>query len=101
MRIDLTAAVEEHKRKADKGNTMSIYKWIEIGCVGGRYGAWLEEHEELRDRLLGLPKANKEQVVKIALEQMQCHRGTDNRFRLWQSDQISCSWSEFLRLWAY
>ena len=68
--IDSIAATEDYNRKVDEGDIMSIYKLVELGFVGGGYGAWLEENERLWNEQLRLPKARIEEVVKNSLEKM-------------------------------
>ncbi|KAK3117409.1 hypothetical protein LTR53_001248 [Teratosphaeriaceae sp. CCFEE 6253] len=66
--VHYQTALDEANEKLKAGDPYAVYKQIEIGFASGRYGAWLEEKEKIWNEDLGLPKQDKDDVLRKALK---------------------------------
>ncbi|KAK3650987.1 hypothetical protein LTR56_006038 [Elasticomyces elasticus] len=69
--VDSKARYTEASKKVAEGDPYAVYTQIEIGFATGKYGGHFEEKEELFNDVLGLPKQDKEEVVRAALKSME------------------------------
>ena len=68
--VDSGQAAEEYQKRYQEGEHAAVYKLIELGFVTGRYGGHLENEEKIWNEVLGLPAAELDEVVRVALEAM-------------------------------
>ncbi|KAK5724183.1 hypothetical protein LTR17_013565 [Elasticomyces elasticus] len=69
--VDSKARYAEASKKVAEGDPYAVYTQIEIGFATGKYSGHFEEKEELFNDVLGLPKQDKEEVIRNALKSME------------------------------
>jgi nucleoside-diphosphate-sugar epimerase len=67
-KVDSEKLIKEKQAAVAAGDHYAIYALIETGFVTGRFGGHLEKEGEIMNDLLGLPRQDFEEVVRVALK---------------------------------
>ncbi|KAF9776891.1 hypothetical protein IL306_004861 [Fusarium sp. DS 682] len=67
-KVDSEKLIKEKQAAVAAGDPYAIYALIETGFVTGRFGGHLEKEGKIKNDLLGLPKKELEEVVRVALK---------------------------------
>ncbi|KAF4451286.1 hypothetical protein F53441_5707 [Fusarium austroafricanum] len=67
-KVDTDQVIKEKQAAVAAGDPYAVYYLIETGFVAGKFGAHLEKEGPIMNDVLGLPKQDFEEVVRVALK---------------------------------